>query len=66
MMLRYSLGQAEAAERVEGAVQAVLAAGLRTADIASVGTQRVGTREMGDAVVAALRGRTIAVPRQAG
>ncbi len=54
MMLRYSLNQATAADRIESAVQAVLAAGLRTADIWSEGTQRVGTREMGDAVVAAL------------
>jgi 3-isopropylmalate dehydrogenase len=54
MMLRYSLGQPEAAARIEAAVQAVLAQGLRTADIAGPGTQRVGTRQMGDAVVAAL------------
>jgi 3-isopropylmalate dehydrogenase len=59
MMLRYSLNQAQAADRIEGAVKTVLAAGLRTADIWSEGTQRVGTREMGDAVVAALRGKTI-------
>ena len=56
MMLRYTLQQAEAADRVERAVQAVLAAGLRTGDIWSEGTTRVGTREMGDAVVAALTG----------
>jgi 3-isopropylmalate dehydrogenase len=37
----------------------VLAAGLRTADIASAGTRKVGTREMGDAVVAAVTGKTI-------
>lgn len=55
MMLRHSLKQPEAAARVESAVQAVLAEGLRTADIASAGTTQVGTREMGDAVVAALR-----------
>jgi 3-isopropylmalate dehydrogenase len=59
MMLRYSLQQAEAADRVERAVQAVLAAGLRTGDIWSEGTTRVGTREMGDAVVAALTGAPI-------
>lgn len=56
MMLRFSLGQAAAAERVEAAVQQVLAAGLRTADLWSEGTIRVGTRQMGDAVVAALAG----------
>jgi 3-isopropylmalate dehydrogenase len=60
MMLRFSLDRAAAADRIESAVQAVLAAGLRTADIWSEGSTRVGTREMGDAVVAALAGRPIA------
>jgi 3-isopropylmalate dehydrogenase len=60
MMLRFSLNQPEAADRIESAVQRVLASGLRTADIWSEGTTRVGTREMGDAVVAALsNGKTI-------
>jgi 3-isopropylmalate dehydrogenase len=54
MMLRYSLKQPEAAARIEAAVQRVLADGLRTADIASEGTRRVGTEAMGDAVVRAL------------
>jgi 3-isopropylmalate dehydrogenase len=54
MMLRYSLHQPAAADRIESAVQQVLAAGLRTADIWSEGSAKVGTREMGDAVVAAL------------
>jgi len=54
MMLRYSLEQSEAADRIESAVRAVLSAGLRTADIWSEGTRTVGTREMGDAVVAAI------------
>jgi len=54
MMLRFSLHQTAAADRIESAVQQVLAAGLRTADIWSEGTTRVGTIEMGDAVVAAL------------
>ena len=57
MMLRYTLNQAEAAERIESAVSTVLSAGLRTGDIWSDGLQRVGTRQMGDAVVAALAGR---------
>ena len=56
MMLRFSLHQPQAADRVESAVQAVLASGLRTADIWSEGATRVGTRAMGDAVVAALNG----------
>ena len=55
MMLRFSLNQAGAADRIESAVKAVLAQGLRTADIHSVGTTRVSTREMGDAVVSALK-----------
>jgi 3-isopropylmalate dehydrogenase len=54
MMLRYSLQQPEAADRVEAAVRTVLAQGYRTADIASEGTILVGTKAMGDAVVAAL------------
>ncbi|ANH67171.1 3-isopropylmalate dehydrogenase [Mitsuaria sp. 7] len=54
MMLKFSLNQPEAAARIESAVQAVLAQGLRTADIWSEGTQKVSTREMGDAVVAAI------------
>jgi 3-isopropylmalate dehydrogenase len=59
MMLRYSLNQPDAAARVEQAVQAVLAAGLRTGDIYSEGTRKVGTREMGDAVVAAITKKAI-------
>jgi 3-isopropylmalate dehydrogenase len=58
MMLRFSLNQPAAADRIESAVQQVLAKGLRTADIWSEGTTKVGTREMGDAVVAALSGKT--------
>jgi len=55
MMLRFSLDQAEAADHIEAAVRKVLDQGLRTADIASEGSTIVGTRQMGDAVVAALR-----------
>ncbi|MBU6257265.1 MAG: 3-isopropylmalate dehydrogenase [Burkholderiales bacterium] len=58
MMLRYTLNQNAAADRIESAVQSVLSAGLRTADIWSAGTTQVGTRAMGDAVVAALAGTT--------
>jgi 3-isopropylmalate dehydrogenase len=54
LMLRYSLAQPQAAERIERAVGKVLQSGLRTADIHTAGTRRVGTKEMGDAVVAAL------------
>jgi 3-isopropylmalate dehydrogenase len=58
MMLRYTLAQPAAADRIESAVKSVLASGLRTADIWSEGTTKVGTRAMGDAVVAALTGPT--------
>ena len=54
MMLRFSLNHEAAAQKIEAAVQKVLADGLRTADIYSEGTTKVSTREMGDAVVAAL------------
>ena len=54
MMLRYSLNQPDAAGRVETAVRKVLRDGLRTADIHTPGTRRVGTAEMGAAVLEAL------------
>ena len=54
MMLRYSLGRAADADRIEAAVRKVLGQGLRTADIYTDGCRKVGTQEMGDAVVAAL------------
>jgi 3-isopropylmalate dehydrogenase len=54
MMLRYSLGKAEQADRIEAAVQKVLAQGYRTGDIKTAGCQLVGTREMGEAVLKAL------------
>src|SRR3989442_8590115 len=54
MMLRYGFDQDRVAARVEVAVKNVLAQGYRTADIFQQGTRKVGTREMGDAVVAAL------------
>ena len=54
MMFRYTFGRPEIAARIENAVRRVLATGLRTADIALAGEPVVGTRAMGDAVVAAL------------
>ena len=54
MLLRYSLEQPEAADRVERAVRTVLSQGLRTADIAREGEKRLTCSEMGDAVVTAL------------
>ena len=54
MMLRFSLNQPEAAERIEQAMQRVLECGLRTPDIWSEGAKKVNTQYMGDAVVQAL------------
>jgi 3-isopropylmalate dehydrogenase len=54
MMLRFSLNQEAAAQRIEAAVQKVLAQGLRTPDIWSEDTTKVGTVQMGDAVLKAL------------
>lgn len=54
MMLRYSLNESAMADRIEAAVESVLDQNLRTADIVSEGMKKVGTAEMGDAVVAAL------------
>jgi 3-isopropylmalate dehydrogenase len=54
MMMRYSLKDEKSAARVEAAVSKVLREGLRTADIHTPGTRRVGSEEMGHAVAAAL------------
>ena len=54
MMLRYSLDKAAQADRIEAAVKKVLEQGLRTADIYEEGTTKVGTAEMGSAVIKAL------------
>jgi 3-isopropylmalate dehydrogenase len=54
MMLRYSLGEHAAAEAIERAVRRVIDDGLRTGDIFSEGTRRVGTREMGEAIAGAV------------
>ena len=56
MMLRYSLDAGEAADKIEAAVSQVLDKNLRTADIMSEGMTQVSTSQMGDAVVAALKG----------
>jgi len=54
MMLRYALGETGAADAIDTAVRTVIGQGFRTGDIYSEGTKRVGTTEMGDAIVAAL------------
>ena len=58
MLLRHSLQHAEAADAVEAAVEQVLAAGLRTPDIAGKSDSVVGTAAMGDAIVEAICGVT--------
>ncbi len=54
MMLRYTLNEPALADRIEKAVSNVLDAGLRTGDIYTDDMKKVGTKQMGDAVVAAL------------
>ena len=54
MMLRYSLDQGAGADRIEAAVKRVLGQGYRTADIFEPGSRKVGTQQMGAAVIAAL------------
>src|SRR5262249_45159009 len=54
LMFRYSFDRADVAEKIERAVRGVLGSGLRTADIANPGERTIGTKAMGDAVVAAL------------
>ena len=54
MMLRYSLNQAELADKINLAVSEVLDKGYRTKDISAAGDKVVGTEEMGDLIVMAL------------
>jgi 3-isopropylmalate dehydrogenase len=54
MMLRYSFDEREDAARIERAVRASLAKGLRTADIAAPGVKPIGCTAMGEAIAAAL------------
>ena len=54
MLLRYSLNNEDAAQRIEAAVGKVLAHGLRTGDIFEEGCTRISCSQMGDAVLAAL------------
>ncbi len=55
MMFRYTFARADVADRIEGAVRAVLQSGHRSGDIGLPGQPVIGTRAMGDAVVAALQ-----------
>ena len=54
LMLRYTLNEPALADKIEKAVSKVLDQGLRTGDIYTEGTKKVGTAQMGDAVAAAL------------
>ena len=55
MCLRYSFGMVEVADKLDFAIAAALDEGLRTADIWSDGTKKVGTQEMGAAILKAFR-----------
>jgi 3-isopropylmalate dehydrogenase len=55
MALRYSFNMGDEADRLDAAIAAVLEKGLRTADIWTEGTQKIGTTEMGDAILTELR-----------
>ncbi|MDX2095949.1 MAG: 3-isopropylmalate dehydrogenase [Alphaproteobacteria bacterium] len=54
MMLRYSFAMHTQADMVDAAVARVLEEGYRTGDIMQDGAKKVGTAEMGDAIMAAL------------
>lgn len=54
MALRYSLERGDLADLLDGAVQDVLNAGIRTADIAAAGAAPISTAQMGDALIKAL------------
>jgi len=56
MMLRYSLNQSDLADKIDQSIVKVLDQGYRTRDIASDGDNIIGTNEMGDRVVEALKG----------
>jgi 3-isopropylmalate dehydrogenase len=58
MLLRHSLKHEEAARAIESAVEQVLAAGLRTGDIAGPNDKPIGTSAMGDAIAEKIRGNS--------
>jgi 3-isopropylmalate dehydrogenase len=55
MLLRYSLGQSEAADAIDAAVETVLSGGRLTADLVGSGRPSIGTDEMGDAIADHIR-----------
>jgi len=58
MCLRYSFDLGDAADAIEKAIADVLEQGYRTADITQERCKTVGTREMGDAILASLKSAT--------
>ncbi|MEQ1823094.1 MAG: 3-isopropylmalate dehydrogenase [Fimbriimonadaceae bacterium] len=54
MMLKYTFGDTESANRIEAAIESALESGVRTADIVELGSRVVSTSEMGSAIIAAL------------
>ena len=54
MMLRYSFNRADLADKIHRAVSTVMSEGYRTPDIFQLGMKKIGTSEMGDAVIEAL------------
>jgi len=62
MLLRYAIGSEEGARLIEAAVAQVVAAGLRTRDIAAPGERAVGTREFGERVAGAVAPSGVAIP----
>ena len=55
MALRYSFDMGALADQLDAAIAAVLASGLRTADIKSEGTTSVSTTQMGEAILKELQ-----------
>ena len=51
MMLRYTLGEEEHADRIDAAVTQAIASGFGTADLSAIASQVLGTAEMGDEIV---------------
>jgi 3-isopropylmalate dehydrogenase len=60
MALRYSFDKGKEADLIEQVIAAALAKGLRTADIKSEGTTVIGTRQMGEAIMAEMERLTAA------
>jgi len=55
LMLRHTMGHVEAAEAIEAALDATIAAGVATGDVSAPGQKKATTKEFGDAIVAAMK-----------